>query len=297
MHEAEDAYKKLLEWNNKKLGDQHVDTLKVIGNLSVLYLRMNKLDIAEKYCRQAIDGFMKHRAHDKYTLGAMSNLAGILSAKKDYEEAEGLYTAVIKSQTSTLGDTHYDTLQSTASLARTIASQGKLELGLEQLRASLAKHQKALGLCHPDSMSLAEDVYFILHELGRLDEAEEMLRISYQQRKEELGENAKVTLEAGSELGAYLHMRGKMGEAEELLTAIFALQRDHVGDVDDQTLATMNRLGALYLATNQLELADKYLSEALEGQLMSLGEDHPDALNSKTLHFVALVLFLFDAVV
>lgn len=287
LTEAETCYSKLLENHRTKLGDQHVDTLRVMGNFSMLYLRMGKLDDAEDLCREAINGFMKQSANDRYTLAAMSNLAGILSAKKLFSEAEGLYVAVLKNQTQSLGEFHTDTLLTAASLARTIASQGQLDRALEMLRPCLAKHQKALGNIHPDTMSLAEDVYFVLYELGKHEEAEEMLRISLEQRKAELGESHKVTLEAASDLGAFLHMQGKVEEAEALLVDALSKQREEVGEMESSTMATMNRLGALYLSRRNLVEAEKYLVEAHECQTMSLGEDHPETLN--TLRKVAIL--------
>jgi tetratricopeptide (TPR) repeat protein len=280
LSEAEPAYSALLAYNKRILGEKHVETLKVLGNFSMLHLRLGNLDIAEKYCRDTIDGFIAKKANDRLTLGGMSNLAGILSAKKQYTEAEGLYNAVLKVQTQSLGEFHADTLATSACLARNIASQGQLEKSLDLLRSSLTKHQKTLGLTHPDSLSLAEDIYFVLYELGKHDEAEEVLRLSYQQRKDDVGEDAKITLEAASDLGSFLHMRGKTEEAEAILQDTLAKQRVHIGDMAHDTLTTMNRLGAVHLTKNNREEAEKILLEAHENQCIVLGVDHPETLST-----------------
>ena len=89
LDEAEKGYKALLESRKSSLGENHIDTLKVYGNYSMLLLRKGDLDRAESMCRLTISGLMKHSGNDRFTMGAMSNLAGILSAQKRFSEAEG----------------------------------------------------------------------------------------------------------------------------------------------------------------------------------------------------------------
>ena len=192
-----------------------------------------------------------------------------------------MYADVLKVQNASLGDLHYDTLTTTASLARTVASAGDLERALKLLNESLVKHQKVLGVVHPDTISLVDDVYFVLYELDRHDEAEDLLRLSLSQRREELGMDTAVTLETASDLGAFLHMRGKVAEAEAILEDTLARQKIHIGDLDKNTLATMSRLGAVYLSIRHLKKAREILEQAHESQSMTLGAEHPLTLSTQ----------------
>lgn len=69
-------------------------------------------------------------------------------------------------------------------------------------------------------------------------------------------------------------LQARFKESETLLQKAIQTYRRERGDVDSDVARCLNRLGALYIDTNQIDLAEKCLTEALAIRRELLGPTH-----------------------
>lgn len=115
--EAEVIFRKILQQNRTTLGDTHIDTLRMMGNLTGLLCSRGSIEEAELLCREAVDGLLATVGQDhRDTLGFMGNLGNILLEQSKYEESESMLRTVHENQMKTLGRLHEDTLHTISNI-------------------------------------------------------------------------------------------------------------------------------------------------------------------------------------
>lgn len=135
-NEAEEILKQLLPECRRKLGESHVDTLVVAGNLAVCRVRLRgdtaDLDTLEAHVRDRVR--VLGPGHPM-SLTATEALAVAMRAAGRLDAAEALGTEVVRIRVVTLGAEHPATLQSRLSLALVSVERADLYIAAGELEA------------------------------------------------------------------------------------------------------------------------------------------------------------------
>mmetsp|Transcript_126778 Transcript_126778/g.358668 ORF Transcript_126778/g.358668 Transcript_126778/m.358668 type:complete len:262 (+) Transcript_126778:114-899(+) len=155
--------------------------------------------------------------HHSDTLTCMSNLAPLLRATGQVDEADLLYRRILTSREAELGTGHPETIQSTCDLAMFLHNQGRLDEAEPLYRRALQEREALMGAEHPDTLSSAADLAKVLHAQGKLEQAEHLYRRILLSDEAQLGGSEDPdTLEHVSNLANILEAQGKLEEAEFL---------------------------------------------------------------------------------
>lgn len=134
--EGEELELQVLAGRKKILGDDHLDTLRVMGDLASTYATQGRFKEVEHLGLEVLAGRKKVLGDDHLdTLSAVGNLASTYYNQGRLKEAEDLDLQVVASSKKILGDDHPDTLRARETLASAYRKQGCQEEA-EKLYAS-----------------------------------------------------------------------------------------------------------------------------------------------------------------
>jgi len=170
-------------------------------------------DLAEVMRRQ-IQWARDHGGEDLQIY--INNLARLLEARGQFDEAVPLFREEIDGWREKLGATHPTTLTGINNLAKLLETRGRFDEAEPLFRKELEGWREKLGAKHPDTLSRMSNLAHLLHVRGRLDEAEGLYREALEGRREELGAKHPDTLQSINNLVLLLNAQGRLDEAEGL---------------------------------------------------------------------------------
>ena len=264
----------VLRLSRAKLGREHPDTLRAMGNLASSYKAADRLEDGLSW----IDGmYVLSRdslgSRHPTTLAAMELLAGFYDTKSSgtddwLETSIGLKENVLRLRRETLGPEHLDTLTAMGNLANSYGQSGRLKEALGMREEVLRLMREKLGADHPDTLTAMQNLAISYSDTGRLEEAlgmcEEVLRL----RREKLGANHPDTLTAMGNLASSYSDTGRLEEALGMREEVLRLRREKLGANHPDTLSAMNDLTISYMAAGRWE--EMLRLEEEKGRLNSL---------------------------
>ena len=153
-HEAEKFQIHILDVRSRTLGEEHPDTISMMGDLASTYGSLGKYSDAEKLQLQVLD--MRNRLlgeEHPNTITAINNLAATYESLGKYADAEKLQMQVLDMRNKVFGEEHTDTIRAMNNLANTYKSLGKYA-DAENLQIQvLDMRNKVLGEEHPETIS------------------------------------------------------------------------------------------------------------------------------------------------
>ncbi|KAJ7099074.1 P-loop containing nucleoside triphosphate hydrolase protein, partial [Mycena epipterygia] len=193
--EAEQLEVGVLQQQRNILGEDHPDTLDVMGNLAVTYEKLEKLKEAEELGVVVVEK-MRSVWGDNHPdpLAAMGNLAVTYQKLGKLKEAEELEAVILEKRRNILGENHPDTLRVMGNLASTYKALGRLKEAEELEIVVLEKRRNVLGDNHPETLRAMGNLAFTYKDLGKLKEAQELEVLVLEKRRNILGENHPDTL-------------------------------------------------------------------------------------------------------
>merc|ERR1712079_117442 len=105
----------------------------------------------------------------------MGNLALLLQAKNNKEQAEPLLQQALNGRENKLGPQHPDTLQSLNNLGMLLEELGKLEEAEPLLRRSLQGCVATLGKSHPNTQTALSNLASVLRAQGKESDPSQLL--------------------------------------------------------------------------------------------------------------------------
>jgi len=270
-----------------KLGPEHRETIKVLGELADSYYFRGRYDEALKLREEVLVLSRKvngpeHSATLRATVRLSGSYVGVRMDKESGDKVLGLLEAALPLCRKVNGPKHPDTIWAMHHLALACFAANRRSEALALQEQVLALRREVLGSRHADTLWAMQDLATHYHLLGRREESmslrEERLRIS----REVNGPEHLVTLLAMGELAdSYLSV-GRRAEANAFLEAALPLRRGLSGFADPLSRRLVN------------ELADSYLSDrrGAEGLalLMEASNNNP-ADTETTLKLAALQLW------
>lgn len=148
-----------------------------------------------------------HGARHSDSLVALSNLAGVLTAQKRYDEAEPLMQQNLALCRQVHGSLHPHTLTAISNLVHLFRQMGCTHEAEPLLREESEISARTLGPRHPDTLRATESLGSLLTHLGRLPEALAIISRLH-------GQSHMWTLSLLTKLTSQLYREGKYAEAE-----------------------------------------------------------------------------------
>ncbi|KAJ7870691.1 hypothetical protein B0H13DRAFT_2202138 [Mycena leptocephala] len=277
--EAKGLYLGHLAKQKQVLGDDHPDTLWVMGTLASTYQNLGKFHKAEELKVVVLE-------QQKQVLGAghsdmlqaMSDLASTYRKLGQFHMAEELEVVVLEKRKQVLGDDHPNTLRAMGNLALTYQYLGKFHKAAELGVVVLEKQKQVLGDAHPDTLQAIGILASAYNCLGEFHKAEELEVVVLEKRKQVLGDAHPDTLRTMGNLASTYGHLGRFHKAEELQVIVLEKQKQVLGDDHPDTLQDMGNLAATYHNLGDFHKAEELKVVVLEKRKHILGDDHPDTL-------------------
>lgn len=285
-----DPQQRAMMIRRRELGDDHPDTLRSIINMGYLLRRQGRLDDAEPYYREALDGFRLALGDDHpETMSAINNLGVLLRHQGKLDEAEPFYRQALEGQRRALGDDHVDTLISVSNLGSLLRGQGKLDEAEQYFREALEGQQRVLGNDHRGTLISLSNIGSLLQLQGKPDEAETYFRQAMDGLRRTLGDDHPNTLISASYLVQLLIELDRSDEALALIESTIANGHRSVG-ADHWFMGNFN--GKRGRALQRLERYEEAESAMLEGHEIlaaALGASH-----EQTVSAIEALVTLYD---
>ncbi|KAJ6475447.1 hypothetical protein C8R45DRAFT_1054713 [Mycena sanguinolenta] len=239
VHRTEEAKKLqlvVLE-DQKKLGEDHPNTLLAMHNLAMTYQKLGQWEEARRLQVMVVEKQQKLLGVDHSdTLQAMTNLASTYNALGQFKEAEQLQIVVLEKQKMFLGPDHPNTGVVMNNLAMVYHNQGQFKKAEHLHSMVLEKRRNALG---------------------QFEEAEHLQSVLLEQCRSFFRDDHPETLRAMNNLGWTHYSQGHLGKAEELQVVALDKHRSLFGDHTRQTRLAMRNLHITYKSLNkQAEAAE-----------------------------------------
>jgi tetratricopeptide (TPR) repeat protein len=155
--EAIPLFERALEGCEATLGDRHVATLTVAGNLAVAQVAGGQRRAGMKrLAANLADRARLLGDEDARTLSARDALAVALRLAGDADQAVAVSTRVAEQRRRVLGATHPDTLTSRMGLALALLAAADTERAMSVLTVAMNDAERALGPQHPHTLGLLE---------------------------------------------------------------------------------------------------------------------------------------------
>jgi tetratricopeptide (TPR) repeat protein len=239
--------RRMLSLRTEMLGEEHPETLLVLGNVAAIYRNQWQWNEAE-YLQTKILDICTRTCGPEHpdTLYSMSALASTYLNQDRFEDAEALELRVFEARTRLLGEDDPLTLDSVSALASMYSKEGMLEKA-EPLRERDVKGCVQLfGEEHPDTLVSKLKLASIYSKQKRFDEAEKMQVQVTEAMTEILGPDHHHTLSSMAGLAQTYWWQERWGEAEELEKKVLKGRMRLDGPDDPLTLDTIACLASTY---------------------------------------------------
>ena len=188
VKQAEDMYIRALAELQVVCEEEHVemdadlDYLTCLGNYAVLLEKKpdaneESQSVALSYYKRAVRG--KERVLGKEnpdTLRSMSNLAMLLEAQGNVDEAKIMFAQCLELRTVALGKNHVETLSSRAAVAGCLLKNGAIERACNEYQLVLTGYITTLGPSSPMSIQAMADLAYCLMAHEKMEDALEMYK-------------------------------------------------------------------------------------------------------------------------
>jgi len=195
--EAAQLHAQTLASYERRLGNEHDNTLAVRSNLALAWKGLGRLEEAKQLQEQTLASYRRKRGDDhSHTLTEMNNLA-LTYCELDYlKEAAVLLRGVYTARARTMGTENPETLVAGTNLASALSKDGAFSESVEVFAHCLESLSKVLGREHPRTLQTATDLAVALSHTGRHREALERLRPVVALQRRTLGDTHSRTLQS-----------------------------------------------------------------------------------------------------
>ena len=279
--EAEKFQILVLDATSRTCGEEHPDTIRVMGNLASTYQNLGKYADAEKLDMKALDMSKRVLGEDHlHTIWSMANLAITYGGLGKYADAEKLNIRVLDMRNRLLGEDHLHTIWAMSNLASTYQSLGKYA-DAERLQIKfLDMKNRLVGEDHPDTISAMGNLAGIYENLGKYADAEKLEIKVLDMRNRFLGEEHPETISAMGNLACTYWSLGRYADAEKLQIKVVDMRNRHLGEDHPDTIMAMGNLATTHMSLEKYADAEKIQIKVVDVRTTLLGEDHPHTIKA-----------------
>ncbi|KAJ7713101.1 hypothetical protein B0H16DRAFT_1702593 [Mycena metata] len=249
------------------------------GNLATTYHKLGKLQKAKKLEVLVLEKHGNIRGEDHpNTLLAMSNLASTYFDLGEFQKAKKLEVLVLEKRTKVLGEEHPDTLLAMNNLAPTYSKLGEVQKAMELQVQVLEKRTKLLGEDHPNTLLAMGNLASTYSDLGEFQKAKKLKILVLEKCTKLLGEDHPYTVLAMGNLASTYSDLGELEKTMELEVPVLEKRRKLLGVDHPDTLRAMANLAATHYNLGDLNKALGLEVEVLQKRRQLLGDKHPDTI-------------------
>jgi len=255
------------------------DVLELLSALAEFDYEQADFAAAEVEARRSYEGFGRLLGADhEQTQAAKGDLAAVLHAVGDLENARQLQTEVLETAQRLLGDDHPATLRAQANLAVTLNEAGDLAAARAHKQAVLAARLETLGEEHPDTILARSNLASVAYAEGNFNEAQRLAEQSLAIASRTLGADHPLALQAQGELSQALYAAGDLQAARAAQRALVETVRRHRGASHPDTITAEVNLAATLAELGDFEGARELEETAYAASRDALGNEHPQTL-------------------
>lgn len=281
----------------RMLGADHVSTL-------TMGYQLAEVELEGSYVAKAIEWGQWVSENSQRVFGTRhalsmkteSLMAEIICAKGKYSEAESICANVLARQQMTIGEDHFDTLETRRRLGMAYNGLNRRENALMTAEKITETYKRLLGDNHIrvfaailDTLEWVlynhtESTYVTIHLQPDVRQAVDMLPNVHEELKAALGQTHPVTVRALSLVGRGLTRAQQTVEASETLRRALALSEEAFGPDHPQTMDVVSSIGIMYMfqgpqymfGANTRAEARPWLARYLEWTERRRGIDNPE---------------------
>ncbi|HEU4559770.1 MAG TPA: toll/interleukin-1 receptor domain-containing protein [Longimicrobium sp.] len=278
---AGDLFASVTSASGRRLGEEHPETLKAMGNFASTRSARGDHAGAQELQERVVEARRRILGEEHpATLTAMNNLAHTRSDRGDHAEAQELQERVVEAMRRILGEEHPDTLTAMNNLALTRRDRGDHAGALELQERVLEALRRILGEEHPATLTAMNNLALTRRDRGDHAGAHELQERVLEARQRILGEEHPDTLTAMSNLASTRSDRGDHAGAQEVQERVLEARRRILGVEHPDTLTAMNNLASMRSIRGDHAGAQELQERVLEARRRILGEEHPDTLTA-----------------
>jgi serine/threonine protein kinase len=214
------------------------------------------------------------------TLDAQVDLAYLLLAKGQHEEAESTILHAADRLTKILGDDHPATLGAITIKGAVLRERGFYDESLACLQAALAGFREVLGEEAAETLEVTGQVGEILQTMERFDEAMDHHQLALDGQQALWGANDPRTTATLNNIAALHSQTGNFEEAIGRYRELVTLLESQWGDEHQKTLAARANLAKALGSNGQVLPAIVLYDKVLKTRQRVLGALHMDTLNT-----------------
>jgi serine/threonine protein kinase len=271
---ARGQFERALELSKARLGPDHPDTLKNMGNLANNYDQLGRHAEAVKLYEETLT-LMKAKLGPDHldTLRTMSNLGNSYGRLDRNAEALKLREETLRLFKAKLGPEHPLTLVCMNNLANSYDAAGRYAEALKLRVDTLACRKAKLGSDHPQTLDSMNNLGNSYYKIGRYADALKLHEETLALKKTKIGADHPETLRSMGNLARSYFALGRNSEALKLGEQALALEKSKLGADHPDTVETMILLARVHLAEKRPAQAKSLLVDALGLIQKSQGAD------------------------
>jgi tetratricopeptide (TPR) repeat protein len=275
--EAQEQLDRALELLRRVLGENHPDTLNVMGHVGDAYTYRGKYAEAQSLLNRALDiGQRALGEEHPTTMFIMNNLGFAYERDGKFFQAEPLYVRVLELRRRVFGRDHPATLVTTTNLAAIYYRQARYAEAEPIFSEVLEVRRRVLGDEHPHTSISLNNLAMTYRAEGKYLDAEPLFIRALEVRRRTLGERHPDTLRSMNNLGMLYADTGRYEQAEKLYTESLESRRRELGEEHPDTLATWNNLASLYARQRKFPEAEALFIKVFNARRRTLGDSNPD---------------------
>jgi tetratricopeptide (TPR) repeat protein len=231
------------------------------------------------HCRTLLGWLRDHPLEPKATW-LLNHLAGWLTNRAEYAEAQPLFQQALTIREKTLGPEHTDVATSLNELALLYHDQGQYGKAEPLFQRAVAIYKKALGPEDPEVAESLNNLALLYRAQGRHAEAEPLYQRSLAIREKALSPEHPDVAESLNNLALLYGAQSRYAQAEPFYQRALAIWETVLGPEHPLVATCCNNLAGLYRAQGRYEEAEPLLQRSLAIWEKALGPEHPDVATS-----------------
>ncbi|KAL7268500.1 hypothetical protein RUND412_008873 [Rhizina undulata] len=194
--EAEDLYKKALQWKEKALGKVDRSTLETMEIIAWFVANTKRYDEAMEWFQRLIERKEESLGKDNASmLATMHSIARFFAIKKRYDQALEWYQRLLESKEKALGQDDSSTLDTMDNIARLLATQARYDEAQELFQKLVERKGKVFGEEDPSTLETINEIARFFDSQERYSEALEWFQRLLERKEKSLGEEDPSTLQ------------------------------------------------------------------------------------------------------
>ena len=275
------------------LSNTFIDEITYINALNtkaLLNLDQGNWHEAQETFERAFNALSRFENSDTLEVKTLNNLGLLATERADYAKAERILRNALTISESTFGIEHNLSRSVLHNLGNLYFAQGRAEEALVFYIRILEIEERNHGFEHPALTATLFQIASIYLQNFEIDLASKYTEQAYNAAKKAYGEKHPMIAKILVNQAQIAESLGDYSFAEKLYLSSIQMWKNLPGLESAPLGYIYNNLGLLYLTIENFELAEMFLDQALEENVMMFGDKHP--VNITVLNNLAYLKYI-----